>query len=131
MHTPYSGEIRQDQDHILDLANPEEAIIVASPRYRIRETSAWRAKVAKRRSEHYVYRGIIREWLTSCYSAWSAVEALALCGILRKPYSGDPYNLMARAEELEFPGVRLPARPQAHIPTVSRGEPFEPLEEIQ
>jgi hypothetical protein len=63
----------------------------------------------------FIYRGIIREWITSCYSAKHAVFSLRVCGLIADPYTGDPYDLMSRAAETEFPGVALPERVSAPI----------------
>ncbi|HKJ63550.1 MAG TPA: hypothetical protein VKA94_16395, partial [Hyphomicrobiales bacterium] len=92
-----------------------DAAIIDSPAYERRSTSAWQAKVNAAPSASYIYRGIIWEWLKSCYDAEYAIFLLRVCGLLTAPYTGDPYDLMAEAAETEFPGEPLPERLTAPI----------------
>ena len=129
MQNQYSEELRQYQDlGIFDLSDPDNATIVASPEYRRRETSAWRAKVDAAPTARDNRRTIISDWLDQVYDADHAIYLFRLFRLHIGPYSGNSYDWMAHAACSEFGAVELPERFLAPIPTVSRSEPFEPTE---
>lgn len=130
MQGSYSGELRRDQDQagILNLGDPANATIVPSPKYRRRETSAWKAKVDAAPTARDNRRTIISDWLDQVYDANHAIYLFSLFKLYIGSHSGDPYDLMAHAACSEFGAVELPERFLAPIPTVSRSEPFEPTE---
>lgn len=76
-----------------------------------------------------VKRAVVDEWLTSCYDADDAVRMLVDSGVLRRHPGCDPYELMARAADVEFPGRALPEPVTAPIPSVSSSKPFQPVGE--
>lgn len=113
MHTQHGHKLRQLQGESIDLGDPEHAVVVC-------EAIEFCA------SPLATYHAIIHEWRTGCYDANAAVSWLCAYGLLTEPYSGDPFQLMLDSALIEFGAVELPERVSRAIPSVSRGQPFEP-----
>jgi hypothetical protein len=135
MSTPYSAELRQDQEPYLDSGNilddvTLDATIVDSGEYRRRETSAWRAKLnADQTTTEIILHGVINEWLTGCYDEEVAVGWLYALRLLPDAVDADFYELMSRLAFSELGPVALPERLTAPIPSVSSSKPFQPVGE--
>ena len=107
MREQHSNKLRQPQDEILNLADPNNATLLCA-------------------NPAIAYRAIIDEWRTGCYSADVAVRWLYAYGLIAEPYRGDAHRLMVDAAICEFGPHGLPDSLLAPIPSVSKGQPFNP-----